>query len=259
MGWFSNKSKDNEEFNTRVREVADKIVENKENQQKERYEHKTKADEVKAVKNIIKLDKLFPVLDKGFGNKYFPHYSETTVMPTSLSLALTYLEYQYIDNTNFSEFCSYIKPISTLYSLKEYIMDWDSIIYRVKNSSEYSLYKTKRSILLVRDKKDLTVDAELLSNILKNHNVLADLRLLYNIKDGTIAELTKKDFLDSVYLATANMFLDVIKPLEPDKITELYKLLIFEDKDFDFDQVKRELVEQCYNDTSNNISIQDNK
>lgn len=262
MGWFSNNtSKDNEEFNARVKEVADKIVDGKEKQSHERYERKTKADEDKAVKSIKKLDKLFPTLDKGFGNKFFPHYSETTVMPTGLMLALTYLEYQYMNSANFSDFCYSIKPISTLYALKEYIMDWDSIIYRVKNSSEYSLYETKRSIRLVRDAEDLTVDNELMLSMLKDHNVLADLRLLKNIKDGTIVELTKKDFLDSVYLATANMFLGVIKPINPDKITELYKLLIFEGKDFNFEQVKSDLVEQCYNslDNKNIKNIKNNK
>ena len=251
MGWFSNNSKDNEEFNARVKEVADKIVDGKEKQLHERYERKTKADEDKAVKNITKLPKLFPTLDKGFGNKCYPSYSETTPMPTGLELALAYLEYQYINSTNFSSFCSSIKSISALYSLKEYFMDWDSIIYRVKNSSEYSLYKTKRSIYLGREEEDMIVNDECILSMLKDHNVLADLHLLKNIKDGTIVELTEEDFLDSVYLVTANMFLGVIKPINPDKITELYKLLIFEGKDFYFEQVKSDLVEQFCNSLDN--------
>lgn len=252
MGWFSNNnSKDSEEFNARVKEVADKIVDGKEKQSHERYERKTKADEDKAVKSIKKLDKLFPTLDKGFYNKCYPRYSETTVMPTGLRLALAYLEYQYINSTNFSGFCSSIKPISTLYSLEDYIMDWDSVIYRVKNSSEYSLYKTKRSIYLGRDEEDMIVNDECILSMLKDHNVLADLHLLKNIKDGTIVELTEEDFLDSVYLATANMFLGVIKPINPNKITELYKLLIFEGNDFYFEQVKSDLIEQFCNSLDN--------
>lgn len=261
MGWFSNNSKDNEEFNARVKEVADKIVDGKEKQLHERYERKTKADEDKAVKNITKLPKLFPTLDKGFGNKCYPSYSETTPMPTGLELALAYLEYQYINSTNFSSFCSSIKSISALYSLKEYFMDWGSVFYRVKNSSEYSLYKTKRSIYLGREEEDMIVNDECILSMLKDHNVLADLHLLKNIKDGTIVELTEEDFLDSVYLATANMFLGVIKPINPDKITELYKLLIFEGKDFYFEQVKSNLVEQFCNslDNKNIKNIKNNK
>lgn len=252
MGWFSsNNNRGNEEFNARVREVADKIVDSKEKQAHERYERKTKANEDKAVKSIIKLDKLFPTLDKGFGTRYYPSYSETPTMPMGLELALAYLEYQYINNTNFSGFCYSIKPISTLYSFKDFIMDWDSVIDRVKHSSEYLMYETKRSIYLGGEVEDTIANDECILSILKDHNVLADLRLLTNMKDGTIVELTEKDFLDSVYLATANMFLGVIKPIEPDKITELYKLLIFEGKDFIFEQVKSALVEQCYNSLDN--------
>lgn len=259
MSWFSNNSsKDNEEFNTRVRERADKIIDSKEKQVNERYERETKANEDKAVENIKKLPKLFPTLDKGFGNKCYPSCPETTPMPTGLELALAYLEYQYINSTNFSSFCFSIKSISTLYSLKEYFIDWGSIIYRVKNSSEYLLYETKRSMYLARDEEDIIVNDKCILNILKDHNVLADLHLLKNIKDGTIVELTEEDFLDSVYLATANMFLGVIKPIEPDKITELYKLLIFEGNDFIFEQVKSDLVEQLYNSLDNK-NIKNNK
>ena len=255
MGWFSNNSnKNNDEFNARVKEVADKIVDGKEKQVNEQYERKTKANEDKAVKNITKLPKLFPTLDKGFGNKCYPSCPETTPMPTGLELALAYLEYQYINSTNFSSFCSSIKSISALYSLKEYFMDWDSVFYRVKNSSEYSLYKTKRSICLDRDREDLTVDNKLMLSMLKDPNVLADLHLLDNIKDGSIVEITKEDFLVSIYLATAYMFLNMIIPLAPDKITKLYGLLIFEGKDFDFKQVKSELVKQCYNSSNNKNS-----
>lgn len=262
MGWFSNNSsKDNEEFNTRVRERADKIIDSKEKQVNERYERETKANEDKAVENIKKLPKLFPTLDKGFGNKCYPSCPETTPMPTGLELALAYLEYQYINSTNFSSFCSSIKSISTLYSLKEYFIDWGSIIYRVKNSSEYLLYETKRSMYLARDEEDIIVNDKCILNILKDHNVLADLHLLKNIKDGTIVELTEEEFLDSVYLATANMFLGVIKPINPDKITELYKLLIFEGNDFIFEQVKSDLVEQFCNslDNKNIKNIKTNK
>ena len=37
MGWFSNNSKDNEEFNARVKEVADKIVDGKVEERLKKY------------------------------------------------------------------------------------------------------------------------------------------------------------------------------------------------------------------------------
>lgn len=261
MGWFSNNNKDskdnedNEEFKDKVEQRAQEIADDREDARREWRERREKRKNNEAVDNIIKLKQLFPVLDSGYG--LYSYWSNISTIPTGLYIALNYLEYQSKNTVGFKEFCSLGKPIHVLYNLQNDNIYWESVIKKVKNSSEYFSYKTKLSIC--KDKDSFNTNTELVSDILKDHLVLADLGLFDEIKDGTIAKLTKEDFLISVYSAMNNLLMAGIKLVKPDKITKLYGLLIFEGKDFDFEQVKSKLVEQCYNNISNNISNNNSK
>lgn len=254
MGWFSNNNKDskdnedNEEFKDKVEQRAQEIVNDKVYAERENIE-KRKNNE--AIDNIIKLKQLFPVIDNGYG--LYSCWSNISTMPTGLYIALSYLEHQSKNTVSLENFHSIVKPIHNLYRIQDDI-NWYSVLKKVKASSEYLSYKTKLSICEFRDKEGVNTNTKLVSDILKDHLVLADLGLFDEIKDGVIVKLTKKEFLVSVYSAMNNLLMAGIKLLKPDKITKLYGLLIFEGKDFDFEQVKSKLVEQCYNNISNNNS-----
>lgn len=258
MGWFSNNNKDNEdnedneEFKDKVEQRAQEIADDREDARREWRERREKRKNNEARDNIIKLKQLFPVLDSGYG--LYSCWSNISTIPTGLYIALVYLEYQSKNNVSLEKFHSIVKPIHDLYNIQNDNIYWHSVIKKVKNSSEYFSYKTKLSICKNTDKDNVNTNTELVSDILKDHLVLADLGLFDKIKDGTIVKLTKKDFLVSVYSAMNDLLMAGIKLLKPDKITKLYGLLIFEGKDFDFEQVKSKLVEQCYNNISNNNS-----
>lgn len=252
MGWFSNNNKDskdnedNEEFKDKVEQRAQEIVNDKVYAERENIE-KRKNNE--AIDNIIKLKQLFPVIDNGYG--LYSCWSNISTIPTGLYIALIYLEYQSKNTVSLEKFHSIVKPIHNLYRIQDNI-NWYSVLKKVKASSEYLSYKTKLSICKDTDKESVNTNTKLVSDILKDHLVLADLGLFDEIKDGVIVKLTKKEFLSCVFSAMNELLMAGTKLLKPDKITELYVLLIFEGKDFDFEQVKSELVEQCYNNISNN-------
>ena len=252
MGWFSNNNKDskdnedNEEFKDKVEQRAQEIVNDKVYAERENIE-KRKNNE--AIDNIIKLKQLFPVIDNGYG--LYSCWSNISTIPTGLYIALIYLEYQSKNTVSLEKFHSIVKPIHNLYRIQDDI-NWYSVLKKVKASSEYLSYKTKLSICKDTDKESVNTNTKLVSDILKDHLVLADLGLFDEIKDGVIVKLTKKEFLSCVFSAMNELLMAGTKLLKPDKITELYVLLIFEGKDFDFEQVKSELVEQCYNNISNN-------
>lgn len=258
MGWFSNNNnkdskdnEDNEEFKDKVEQRAQEIADDREDAKREWRERREKCKNNEAVDNIIKLKQLFPVIDNGYG--LYSCWSNISTMPTGLYIALSYLEHQSKNTVSLENFHSIVKPIHNLYRIQDDI-NWYSVLKKVKASSEYLSYKTKLSICEFRDKEGVNTNTKLVSDILKDHLVLADLGLFDEIKDGVIVKLTKKEFLVSVYSAMNNLLMAGIKLLKPDKITKLYGLLIFEGKDFDFEQVKSKLVEQCYNNISNNNS-----
>lgn len=247
MGRFSNNkdSNNSKEFKDKVEQRAQEIADAREDAERESRERRK---DNKAIENIIRLKQLFPVIDSGYGlNSYW--YNGST-MPIGLYIALNYLEYQYKNTVGLKEFCSLVKSTHALYNLRN--IHWYSVIEEVKNSSDYLSYKTKLSICKTTDKESVNTNTELVSGILKDHLVLADLGLFDEIKDGAIVKLTKDEFLSCVFSAIENLLMTETKLLKPDKITKLYGLLIFESKDFDFEQVKSELVEQCYNNISNN-------
>ena len=253
MGWFSNNkdsnnSKDNnsKEFKDKVEQRAQEIAYDREAAKRE-WREKCKNNE--AIKNITKLKQLFPVLDSGYG--LYRCWSNISTIPTGLYIALIYLEYQSKNTVSLEKFHSIVKPIHNLYRIQDDV-NWYSVLKKVKASSEYLSYKTKLSICEFRDKESVNTNTKLVSDILKDHLVLADLGLFDEIKDGAIVKLTKKEFLSCVFSAMNELLMAGTKLLKPDKITKLYRLLIFESKDFDFEQVKSELVEQCYNNISNN-------
>lgn len=254
MGWFSNNNKDskdnedNEEFKDKVEQRAQEIVNDKVYAERENIE-KRKNNE--AIDNIIKLKQLFPVIDNGYG--LYSCWSNISTIPTGLYIALIYLEYQSKNTVSLEKFHSIVKPIHNLYRIQDDI-NWYSVLKKVKASSEYFSYITKLSICKDTDKESVNTNTKLVSDILKDHLVLADLGLFDEIKDGVIVKLTKKEFLSCVFSAMNELLMAGTKLLKPDKITKLYGLLIFEGKDFDFEQVKSKLVEQCYNNISNNNS-----
>lgn len=248
MGWFSNNKDNNnsKEFKDKVEQRAQEIAADRENTKIE-WREKYKNNE--AIDNIIKLKQLFPVLDSGYG--LYSCWDNISTMPTGLYIALSYLEHQSKNTVSLENFHSIVKPIHNLYRIQDDI-NWYSVLKKVKTSSEYLSYKTKLSICEFRDKEGVNTNTKLVSDILKDHLVLADLGLFDEIKDGVIVKLTKKEFLSCVFSAMNELLMAGTKLLKPDKITKLYGLLIFEGKDFDFKQVKSELVEQCYNNISNN-------
>lgn len=254
MGWFSNNkdstnnknSTNSKDFKDKVEQRAQEIVNDKVYAERENIE-KRKNNE--AIDNIIKLKQLFPVIDNGYG--LYSCWSNISTIPTGLYIALIYLEYQSKNTVSLEKFHSIVKPIHNLYRIQDDI-NWYSVLKKVKASSEYLSYKTKLSICKDTDKESVNTNTKLVSDILKDHLVLADLGLFDEIKDGVIVKLTKKEFLSCVFSAMNELLMAGTKLLKPDKITELYVLLIFEGKDFDFEQVKSELVEQCYNNISNN-------
>lgn len=254
MGWFSNNkditnnkdSTDSKDFKDKVEQRAQEIVADRENTKIE-WREKYKNNE--AIDNIIKLKQLFPVLDSGYG--LYSCWDNISTMPTGLYIALSYLEHQSKNTVSLEKFHSIVKPIHNLYRIQDDI-NWYSVLKKVKASSEYLSYKTKLSICKDTDKESVNTNTKLVSDILKDHLVLADLGLFDEIKDGAIVKVTKEDFLSCVFSAMNELLMAGTKLLKPDKITKLYGLLIFEGKDFDFEQVKSELVEQCYNNISNN-------
>lgn len=280
MSWFSNssnnskdksndnnnnndhKTKTSKKFDGAVNEKIRQLKEKKEKEEKEEFDKNRKDTENKIVDNILKVPELFPVINNGIGStiylfreyqRSYYHYYDT--MPYGLTTALLYIQYSYGSHSNFKEFCSTIKHVNFLLSVRNEKCDWRSILNRVKHDNVYKEYKndtchneSKQSIVPMTA-KEIT---EKVLNMLKDHFLLSNIDLLRDVKDGKIMQLDKETLLVNIAYAMYRMAETSTTYEKVDEITELYKLLVFENRDFNFDKLQYDLTEQYYSYSGNN-------
>lgn len=263
MGWFSNSNDDSnsndhkttigKKFDDAVNEKAKQLEEKKAEDEAKQNREDT---ENKIVDNILKTPELFSIINNGIGSTIhlfreyqFGYYHCFDTMPYGLTTALLYMQYSYSSHSSFKEFCSTIKHVNFLLSVKDITCNWQSILDRVKHDNVYKEYKnntchneSKQSIVPMTA-KEVT---EKVSDMLKDHFLLSNINLLKAVKDGTIMKLDKEALLERIAYAMYRLAETSTTFEKADEITELYRLLVFENRDFNFDKLQYDLTEQYY-------------
>lgn len=271
MSWFSNnksnsnnnsndhKTKSDEKFDDAVNEKVKQLEEKKAEDEAKKNREDT---ENKIVDSILKTPELFSVINNGIGStiylfraNLYAYYHWFDTMPYGLTTALLYMQYSYSSHSNFKEFCSTIKHVNFLLSVKDTKCDWKSILNRVKHDNVYKEYKNNichnesKQLIVPMTEKEVT---EKVSDMLKDHFLLSNINLLKAVKDGTIMKLDKKTLLIRIAYAMYRMAETSTTYEKADKITELYRLLVFENRDFNFDKLQYDLTEQYYSYSDKN-------
>lgn len=272
MSWFSNskdnssvgsndhKTKSNKKFDDAVNEKVRQLEDKKE---EEKAKKNREATENRIADNILKTPELFPVINNGIGitTALYPEYQHDNyfryyfTMPYGLTTALLYMQYSYSSHSSFKKFCLTVKHVNFLLSVRYKKCDWKSIWNRVKHDNAYKEYKyntchneSKQSIVPMTT-EEVT---EKVSDMLKDHFLLSNINLLKAVKDGKIMQLDKEALLIRIAYAMYRLAETSTTYEKADEITELYRLLVFENRNFNFDKLQYALTEQYYSYSDNN-------